>query len=75
MKSRYTRNLETLEEPTNKVVGVKVVEVIDGANVDSMKTLKYDLPNVDEYDIGAKIIPGDFGDTDNDNFTTSLAKL
>ncbi len=36
-----------------------------------MKTLKYDLPNVDEYDIGEKefqIIPGDFGDTGYDNF-------
>ena len=55
---------------------MKVVEVIDGANVDSMKKLKYDLPNVDEYDIGEylsfdelQIIPGDFGDTDYDNFT------
>ena len=72
----YTPNLATLEAPTNKVVGVKVVEVIDGADVDSMKKLKYDLPNVDEYGIGEylsfdelQIIAGDFGDTDYDNFT------
>ena len=53
-----------------------MVELIDGANVDSMKKLKYDLPNVDEYGIGEylsfdelQIIAGDFGDTDYDNFT------
>ena len=41
-----------------------------------MKKLKYDLPNVSEYDIGdyldldeLQIIAGDFGDTDYDNFT------
>ena len=72
----YEPNLATLEAPTRKVVGVKVVEVIDGVNVDEVKQLKYPLPDVTEYNIDEylafdelQIIAGDFGDTDYDNFT------
>ena len=72
----YEPNLATLEAPTRKVVGVKVVEVIDGVNVDEVKQLKYPLPDVTEYNIGQyldfdelQIIAGDVGDTDYDNFT------
>lgn len=72
----HTRNLATMEAPTRKVVGVKVCEVIEGVDVDKMKKLKYDLPNVSEYDIGEyldfdelQIIAGDVGDTDYDNFS------
>jgi len=72
----YEPDLATLEAPTRKVVGVKVVEVIDGVDVDNVKQLKYPLPDVTEYNIGQyldfdelQIIVGDFGDTDYDNFT------
>jgi len=73
----YTRNLATMDAPeTRKVVGVKVVEMIEGVDVDKMKQLKYAVPNVSEYDIGEyldfdelQIIAGDVGDTDYDNFT------
>lgn len=72
----YTPNLATIEAPTRKVVGVKVCEVIEGVDVDEMKKLKYNLPNVDDYNISEyldfdelQIIAGDFDDTDYDNFT------
>ena len=47
----YERNLSTLEAPTGKVVGVKVCEVVEGVDVDKMKTLKYGLPDMNEYGI------------------------
>lgn len=73
----YARNLATMDAPeTRKVVGVKVVEVIEGVDIDAMKQLKYAVPNINEYDIGEylkfdelQIIAGDVGDTDYDNFT------
>ena len=72
----YEPDLATLEAPTRKVVGVKVVEAIEGVDVDKVKQLKYSLPDVTEYNIGQyldldelQIIAGDFGDTDYDNFT------
>ena len=72
----YEPDLATLEAPTRKVVGVKVVEAIDGVDVDKVKQLKYPLPDVTEYNIGQyldfdelQIIAGDYGDTDYDNFT------
>lgn len=46
--------------------GVKVVEVIDGVDVDKVKQLKYPLPQYLDLD-WLQIIVGDFGDTDYDN--------
>ena len=43
----YQSSLATLEAPTRKVVGVKVVEVID---VDKVKQLKYPLPQYLDLD-------------------------
>lgn len=63
----YQSSLATLEAPTRKVVGVKVVEVIDGVDVDKVKQLKYPLPQYLDLD-WLQIIVGDFGDTDYDNF-------
>jgi hypothetical protein len=46
----YQSSLATLEAPTRKVVGVKVVEVIDGVDVDKVKQLKYPLPQYLDLD-------------------------
>ena len=51
-------------------------EVVEGVDVDKMKTLKYGLPDMNEYNIGEyldldelEMIVGDFCDSDYDNFT------